>query len=97
MADLPLHEYAGRIERISDIAASDFRRAIGDSAAQREACCRYFKTGYQANLSAAELLDFLAVSSPSILDLAGYSEDQVQSIMDVVARLTEDEIASAQP
>jgi hypothetical protein len=40
------------------------------------------------------LIDYLGVSSPSVLDMAGYSNEAAQRVMDMLANVTEDEIQS---
>ena len=83
--------YDALVDGVSKQAADDFRRAKIDGA-KKLACCRYFKRGELAGLSRAELIDFLGVSTPSILDLAGYSADEAQEVMDALSDISEEEI-----
>jgi len=59
-------DYSAFVKWLSDLTAGELRRAKGDSQQQKQALCRYYKRGEKANLTADELIDFLAVSSPSI-------------------------------
>lgn len=43
-------------------------------------------------MSRPELVDFLGVSTPSILELAGYSDEDAQRVMEMIANISEDEI-----
>jgi hypothetical protein len=87
-------DYAGVVERICSEAAGEFRRCIADPSEQRSVACRYLRNGSKADISHSELIDFLAVSTPSVLDRAGYSDEQAQSIMDMLATITDEEFAT---
>jgi len=77
-------------------AAADFRAVAGDAEGERRACCRYFNRGYEADIfSTGELVDFLGASTPSVLDMAGYSDEDAQRVMEVVGDLSGDEIRAA--
>ena len=43
-------------------------------------------------MSQSELIDFLGVSTPSVLELAGYSGEGAQRVMDMLANISDDEI-----
>jgi hypothetical protein len=66
-------DYAERMERVCLAAAAEFRSCRGDLLAQVRVCCRYFEIGERDGISHGELIDFLGISSPSVLDQAGYS------------------------
>jgi hypothetical protein len=72
-------------------AAEDFRRSVS-AQELRAALCRYLRRGASAGLSTGELLDFLSVSSPSVLGRAGYSEQQTEQAMRVLATISDEEI-----
>jgi hypothetical protein len=38
------------------------------------------------------LVDFLGVSTPSVLEMAGYSNEDAQRVMEMIADISEDEI-----
>lgn len=84
--------YGALVDKVSKEATTDFRHAAQSEREKRCACCRYFKKGLSAGLSYPELIDFLGVSSPSILELAGYSNAEVQKVMDGLGSISDDEI-----
>ena len=92
--DLSPEAYSALVEHISNRAAADFSQSKSRKE-KRRACCRYFKRGAIVGLSHAELIDFLGVSSPSILELAGYSDNEAQEVMDMLAGISSDEIDNA--
>ena len=55
------------------------KQAKGDERAVSAAIQRYLDTGYGAYLSPGELVDFFCVSTPSILDMAEYSEGETDA------------------
>ena len=77
-------DYGERIERVCSGAASEFRACPSDLLSQLRVCCRYFQRGEYEGISHGELIDFLGVSSPSVLDRAGYSNEQAQRVMDAL-------------
>ena len=81
---------------LATLSAADFRLCAGNLPHQQQACCRYFKRGMKAGFSQVELVDRLGLSAPSVLDIAGYSPDTVQQVMDVSGRLTDEEIESCE-
>ncbi len=87
-------EYEVFVRWLSEQTASQLRAVKGDTDAQREVLCRYYARGRRANLTPGELIDFLAVSTPSILDAAGYSEAEADALMKLSDSLTDDEIDS---
>ena len=59
---------------------ADFLRASrGNIEAIKQAIVDYLETGYSAHLSSGELVDFFCVSTPSILDKAGYYEEDADA------------------
>lgn len=85
-------EYLEYVRWLSSLTAAELRDARQDPVQQRQALCRYYKRGYRAHLTPAELIDFLGVSSPSILDMAGYSDEGAAAMMAISDGLTEEEI-----
>ena len=69
-------DYQAFVEWLETETASKLREANGDQQAIAAAITTYLETGYKAHLSSGELVDFFCVSSPSILDNAGYSEEE---------------------
>ena len=45
----------------------------------KQAIADYLEKGYSARLSSGELVDFFCVSTPSILDKAGYDEEEADA------------------
>ena len=76
-------DYFAFVAWLSNLAASELREAKGDQDKQKEALLRYYRRGEKANLTASELVDFLAVSTPSILDKAGYTEQESDVLMKI--------------
>jgi len=74
------------------LAAEDFRQATSSEQEQRAAICRYLRRGDAADYSTGELVDFLGVSSPSVLDMAGYSDEAALRVMEMLADIEDDEI-----
>jgi hypothetical protein len=78
MDELAPEQYERLVGEVTREAAADFRQAAASVDEQRRACVRYFKRGHAAGLSQPELIDFLGVSTPSVLDKAGYSDEDAQ-------------------
>jgi len=85
-------DYCKFVEWLSNLAAADLRAAKLDPAAQKQALCCYYRRGENANLTPNELIDFLCISTPSILDDAGYTDAEATAIMEISDKLTNDEI-----
>jgi hypothetical protein len=85
-------EYFAYVDWLSEQTAAALSEAKGDPEAQKQALCRYYKRGERANLTPGELIDFLGVSTPSILDDAGYDEAEADALMQISDNLTDEEI-----
>jgi hypothetical protein len=77
------------------LAADDFRQSAATEQEQRAAICRYFRRGFAAGYTNGELIDYLGISSPSVLDMAGYPDEAAQRVMDMLADIMDEEIQSA--
>ena len=95
MDEISPEDYERLIDAFTKQAAADFRQASLSVKEQRQACCRYFKRGEIADLSRPELVDFLGVSTPSVLQMAGYSDEDALRVMEMIADISEDEIEKA--
>lgn len=95
MPDLPPLEYEATVREFARLAADDFRQSTATEHEQRSAICRYFRRGAAADFSHPELIDFLGVSMPSVLDMAGYSDSAARRVMEMLADITDEEIQSA--
>jgi hypothetical protein len=60
----------------------------------RVALCRYLKQGAGAGFSTEELVDWLGVSTPSILKEAGFDESGSEAAMNLLGSLSDEEIDS---
>jgi hypothetical protein len=87
--DFP-QDYAERIEHICREAIIQFNSCHDDLLAQIRVCCNYFETGEQEGISHGELIDFLGISSPSVLDRAGYSNTETLQVMKALSLITYD-------
>ena len=85
-------DYSEYVGWLSERTAQQFRHAKGDAVKQKLVLCQYYKRGEKANLTASELIDFLAVSSPSIFDMADYTDEEGDAVMVISDGLTEDEV-----
>ena len=89
MDDFP-PDYADRIERVCARAAEELRSCRDDALAQIRACCHYFESGENEGISHPELVDFLGISSPSVLNRAGYSDQEALRVMELLRLITYD-------
>jgi hypothetical protein len=94
MSDLSSADYEQSVREFTQLAADDFRQSAATESEQRAAICRYFRRGAAAEYSYGELVDFLGVSSPSVLDMADYSVKAAQRVMEMLADITDEEIQS---
>lgn len=69
--------------------ASDLFRAREKDASILEAAHIYFNRGEQEGFSTGELVDFLGVSSPSVLSTAGFSDVEEIRIMELISKSAE--------
>jgi hypothetical protein len=72
--------------------AEEFRNCAENPEQQRQTCCRYFRRGPLTGLTQMELIDSLALSSPSVLDSAGYPAEAAQQVMDMIGGISDEEI-----
>jgi predicted XRE-type DNA-binding protein len=69
-----------------------FRDAPDDAAGLRQALLTYLRLGKTGGFSQSELIDFLGVSSPSILESAGLGESRQNLLMSILGDISEAEI-----
>ena len=84
--------YEGEINRIMTISAQDFKTCERSDSALKIAIARYLALGRIATISQGELIDFLGVSSPSVLEMASYSEADQMHVMKLIGPLSDEEI-----
>lgn len=85
--------YSAYVAWLSSLIAEELRWAKGNPERQKRVLCRYYSRGLNANLTVGELIDFLGVSSPSILDMAEYSDNEGDALFQISDRLTPKEIS----
>jgi hypothetical protein len=78
-------EYEHKVNDLYSWASALFRTRQND-ASILEAALIYFNKGEQEGFSTGELVDFLGVSSPSVLSAAGFSDDEEIRIMELISR-----------
>jgi len=78
---------------LKDLFVRAFSEAKGTEKI-RDVCCGYFKWGKNHQITTGELVDYLGVSSPSILDKAQYSEAEAKDVMELIGLITDEEIES---
>jgi hypothetical protein len=89
-------DHNARVDELYRISAEQLREARHPPALRVE-LARFFNRWTAAGFTTGELVDFLGVSSPSILERAGFTDDEAAVAMHVVTTLTDDEIATATP
>jgi hypothetical protein len=81
-----------RVKWIQKYAVEQLEAAKRGELPVRTAVCRYLKQGAGAGFSTGELVDWLGVSSPSLLSQAGYLDAEAAEVMDVLGLITDQEI-----
>jgi len=84
--------YEDEIGRVTELSAKEFRASERSESALRIVLARYLALGRLAGISQGELIDFLGVSSPSVLEVAGYSDEEQDQVMVLLGRLSDEEI-----
>jgi hypothetical protein len=90
-------DYSERIARVCQHCADGLSGIHGDLLAQLRVVCRYFQEGQDADISHEELIDFLGISTPSVLDNAGYSDPEALEVMKALPLITHDKHGNPQP
>lgn len=93
--ELADEDYFAFVEWLEVVTAEQLKAVKHNAVALRQALCRYYQRGYRAHLTPDELIDFLGVSNPAILDMAGYDEDEIEATMEISDSITDEEILSA--
>jgi hypothetical protein len=79
-----------RLERVRRQAAADFRASSLDSLDLLRVCARYFQHGKQEGFDHGELIDYLGISTPSVLDMADFTDSHATKVMALLPLLQED-------
>ncbi len=83
-------------ERFLGVAAQELEDSARDDAALRAALVHYLASGVVMNFSQGELVDLLGVSGSSVMDRAGFSEEEQERVMNkLLPMLTDEEIEEA--
>jgi hypothetical protein len=90
--DPPLEDREALAQNFTRESADDFRENAENPEALRLACCRFFRRGLLIGFSQDELIDFLGLSTPSVLETAGFSAELEQQVMDMVGQISDGEI-----
>jgi len=85
-------EYPQVLEEFLAEAAVMFRNSGKSEKDLRSSLAKYLGRGLTKSISQGELIDFLGVSSPSVLEEAGYSETEQERAMSLLGALTDAEI-----
>jgi len=83
-------DWQERLDRVLQQAAADFRACSSDSLELLRVCARYFQHGEQEGFDHGELIDYLGISTPSVLDMADFTESQAAKVMALLPLLQED-------
>ena len=85
--DVSEDEYGRLVDALCEESADDFRASVQRGEDILLPLRRYFDRGALGEFFHAELIDFLGISSPSILEMAGLSDAEAQVVMDALPRL----------
>jgi hypothetical protein len=88
--------YGAKLKRLIAVTVPDLQAARSTSLKLRVVLGRFFKNGAAAHFSTGELVDFLGVSSPSILERARFSDDEAEHAMKLAGGLGDQEIEAAE-
>ena len=84
--------YEDEINRVMAFSSQEFSASEKSDSALGIVISRYLAFGKLAGISQGELIDFLGVSSPSVLELAGYTDDEQEKVMKLLGQLSDKEI-----
>ncbi len=74
-------DYFAFVHWLEKETANELKQANGNVLAIRAAIHRYLERGYQAHLTSGELVDFFCVSTPCILHMAEFSDDEFDAVV----------------
>ncbi len=83
-------DWRERLDRLRRGVADKFRGCPNDPLQQLRVCACYFNEGYQEGFDHGALIDFLGVSTPSVLSMAGYSDSAALRVMELLPLLAND-------
>jgi hypothetical protein len=91
----PLEDRDELIRNFAIESAGEFRTCVETFEEQRRACCRYFRRGAMVGLSQSELIDSLALASPSVLENASYPPEAAERVMELIGGISDEEIQNS--
>ena len=83
-------DWRERLDRLCRRAADEFRGCPNDPLQQLQVCARYFNAGIQEGFDHGALIDFLGVSTHSVLSMAGYPDSDALRVMELLPLLVND-------
>lgn len=88
-------DYSRRIAELTRNSVFLLRFGLLNSGLHRRSLSLFFAHGYGLGFSTSELVDLLGVSSPSLLDTAGWPDAEAARALNLIATLSDDEISRA--
>lgn len=76
-------EYLEFTRWLKDHTAESLISARGNADAVKQAITDYLEKGYSSYLTSGQLVDYFCVSTPSILDMAGFSEEEAEAAVEL--------------
>ena len=83
-------DWRERVHRLRRRAADEFRSCPNDSLERLRVCAWYFNEGYREGFDHGALIDFLGVSTPSVLGMAGYPDSVALRVMELLPLLIDE-------
>ena len=84
--------YEDEIKRVMAFSSQEFSESERSDSALSIVTARNLALGKLAGISQGELIDFLGVSSPSVLEIAGYTDEEQEQVMTLLGQLSDGEI-----
>jgi hypothetical protein len=83
-------DWRERLDRLRHTAANELRGCPNDPLEQLRVCARYFNEGHREGFDHGALIDFLGVSTPSVLSIAGYPDSAALRVMELLHLLVDE-------
>ncbi len=85
-------KYEAKLEKLINWGAHQFKECDRNESALLIVLTKYMAFGMKLEFTPGELIDFLGVSTPSILGLAGYTDSELIYVMELLSKLSDEEI-----
>lgn len=82
--------YSAFVDWLENRTAAELQQAKGKKSAIRAAIAKYLETGYGAHLTNGELVDFFCISTPCVLDKAGFTEKEMDRAVKIYDEINPD-------